>query len=1065
MLLSSKKIMAALIHGTAKQYYGFTPLSIRNCRIWLDGSDKSVLFQDTEATTPITSSGQAVAAWRDKANGYLFTQATAGNRPTYTEGSGLSPCITFTRALGTFMSGTDSASYNLGTGPVAFFLVHRNLGPSGSTGAAPFGFNAGPNGGVVFQNNSGRLQPFSSGTTAPYTSTNIRVAFFYRPPTAPAAAFLNGVFSTISETLSAVQYGTTLEIGRRPGQAGTDGEISDIIMYNRNITAGERQAVEGYFAWKYGFQSLLPTIHTYSSVSSPPLARALTPPDLFGGSVCLWLDGNDPNTISYSSGTTVSYWRDKVSNLAAGVYTEPFGSVAFTGPTYDASTGALFFNNANNPNKTSGQNGLRLMAPSGNVTSGKNLTISNTTWAIYVVYNTTRSTSGAGTTQNDVVQTRVNQATDAWAYQHHIEVGMGEGPNFVGPFQFNTDINQFTTTTEWSTSNEYNILGTFFTPTSVQIRMNGTQYAATTGTPGITVAPDIQLFTIGAHIDNRIFSGYIREIIVVDNISAADKDTEKIEGYLAWKWSLVGNLPSTHAYKNVPPSTEFPVYFPPVTSNFIIKFNKVYNDPVLRCRQATTTGSGHITYSIVTDRTNNCITTGLYFSTTLTAFNKDDVAFGTTLAANGSGNECGYLIKYTRQGYIYWVTRAISNSASLGIYFKSVAVDLDDNIYVGTITDINSINVIYTFFNNGGTVFGGTLTNNTADAIITITKYTPLGNVSWLSRITGSSASSGRANATVGLVTDSESNLFFGGFFLSESVSVYDSSNTLFSTISNIAAGNRSSFFVKYNSSGTVQHVAKALTTATGTGVPTSVNVDSSNNFFYCGSYAGTMTIFSDPSTTLSFTSPTTGSARHGFIIKYSSTLQFQWFVSIIGGTRTTVNTIVADTLSSGFYACGSFNATTCEFKNTSNTTILTLSGSTIVPEGFLAKYDANGTPLWAIKSETSAGLTEFNTIKIDSFGNIYICGMVDPNTVGDTITFRSKDVSNTYVLSTRSAAVVSFIAIYNNDGQIINVRQISQNSSGNTTNNVTAFDIDQSGNLWMGAYAAATANATYVIY
>ena len=31
-------------------------------------------------------------------------------------------------------------------------------------------------------------------------------------------------------------------------------------------------------------------------------------------------------------------------------------------------------------------------------------------------------------------------------------------------------------------------------------------------------------------------------------------ELEKAEGYLAWKWGLVNNLPSSHPYKNSPPT-------------------------------------------------------------------------------------------------------------------------------------------------------------------------------------------------------------------------------------------------------------------------------------------------------------------------------------------------------------------------------------------------------------------------------------------------------------------------------------------------------------------------------
>jgi len=62
----------------------WSPLDIASCFLLFDPTDISTLFQDTAATSPVTTSGQSVAAWRDKtSNATLFTQATAGNRPAY----------------------------------------------------------------------------------------------------------------------------------------------------------------------------------------------------------------------------------------------------------------------------------------------------------------------------------------------------------------------------------------------------------------------------------------------------------------------------------------------------------------------------------------------------------------------------------------------------------------------------------------------------------------------------------------------------------------------------------------------------------------------------------------------------------------------------------------------------------------------------------------------------------------------------------------------------------------------------------------------------------------------
>ena len=51
---------------------------------WYDPSDLSTMWQDTAATTPVTTAGQLVARIDDKSpNGYHMTQATSSKRPTY----------------------------------------------------------------------------------------------------------------------------------------------------------------------------------------------------------------------------------------------------------------------------------------------------------------------------------------------------------------------------------------------------------------------------------------------------------------------------------------------------------------------------------------------------------------------------------------------------------------------------------------------------------------------------------------------------------------------------------------------------------------------------------------------------------------------------------------------------------------------------------------------------------------------------------------------------------------------------------------------------------------------
>jgi len=72
---------------------------------------------------------------------------------------------------------------------------------------------------------------------------------------------------------------------------------------------------------------------------------------------------------------------------------------------------------------------------------------------------------------------------------------------------------------------------------------------------GTGQANDSNLFTdslIGKDQYNSYFDGNIGEILVFDS-ALSDANRQKVEGYLAWKWGMEGDLPSGHPYKSSPP--------------------------------------------------------------------------------------------------------------------------------------------------------------------------------------------------------------------------------------------------------------------------------------------------------------------------------------------------------------------------------------------------------------------------------------------------------------------------------------------------------------------------------
>lgn len=1032
--------------STSRNFYNATPLLIRNCQGWYDGSDSS----------SVTTVSGAVSQWNDKSgNARHAVQATAANRPTYSSATG---ALTFNDIQALVYTG----SAGINGGAFCAYLVYRPTNTGSFKRAidvedtsnvwflidnTQIGFNIASN---------GRTQTWTSPTTITIVAgltngSTINYSYSGAVPTAMTGSYTRGS-STTSTTIG---HG----VGGAGSAGGFIGDIYEIVIYSRYLSNQEHELITGYLGWKWGtpatYTTPYPTTHSY--YFSRPVARNLTPLDLFGGNTVLWLDGSDPTTVSFSSGTTVSYWRDKAMNGYMGVFNT--GTFSYVGPTYDATTGALYFNNLNDPNMANGRVGLRLMGANGGVSSGIPLPVSTTNFVVYAVYNSTRATN---TTENSVIQ-----LLNSGVSQYAMDIGQGAGPTYNGPFQYvpPSSIIRFTTTTSWSTANQYNILGMFCTSTTTNIRMNGTQFTQISGT-GVSTAADLAFTTIGAHYDNRAFTGYIREIIIIDGNLIADRDIERLEGYLAWKWGLTGNLPAAHAHKNYPPSVISPFPYPPTfTRNFIVKFNQ-FEDPVYRCMQHNGGTNVNFFVGMSSDSLNNPIVTGYYRTTALTIYNKDDVAFGTTLAANAANVDCGYLVKYKPQGTVSWVTRAICTSNSgVGLAFYTNLVDSADAIYVCGVTGFGTSlpNAVFTFYNNGGTVSGGTRTNaNVIDGMNSLAKYTSAGNVSWLVRIVGSTATGGTArnNQIYALAVDStSSNVFVGGWFLSASVTVYNADDTTNITLSNSALGNNSNYFLKYNSSGVLQNRTR-ITSNQGTyGNVRKAVCDISNNVLYCGQFGGTISIYTQPGSSISATLTSDG-LQDGYIVKFDSSLNFTWAVKIGGTALDATFNLVTDT-SNNVYASGYLQSATLNFYDAAGSIILSATKSSATQDAYLVKYNSSGTPQWVVTtSGVAASTNQFSTMTIDNNNNLYIHGVTNAS----SLTFSSvTSLPKTYAFTKRSSGTTlsTYVAIYDQNGQLINVRQMT--SIGGTDGvNITSpngIAVDKTGNILCGGICTTTGN------
>jgi hypothetical protein len=255
---------------TPSSTVSFLPTGISGCSLWLDPADISTVILNESSVVQL----------RDKSGlGYNMSQATSGNRPTYSTSLNGNRMLTFTQSSSTRLSNTSFPTF-IGSGPASYFLVEYNMSaPSGNP--SPFGYSAGPNSGIIMQYNAGftgGLQPFSTGVSS-FTSATPRLIFLYKVNVGSSnmIGFINGTSQTVSDTTSGT-YSGTFSVGSGPN-GFISGNICELIVFNKSLTTSERQQVEGYLADKWGVKSSLPSTHLYRNFA--PSFVGVTPDSVY----------------------------------------------------------------------------------------------------------------------------------------------------------------------------------------------------------------------------------------------------------------------------------------------------------------------------------------------------------------------------------------------------------------------------------------------------------------------------------------------------------------------------------------------------------------------------------------------------------------------------------------------------------------------------------------------------------------------------------------------------------------------------------------------------------------
>jgi len=284
--------------------------------------------------------------------------------------------------------------------------------------------------------------------------------------------------------------------------------MSEVILFNRVLTTSESQQVEGYLAWKWGLQKSLPANHPYlySPYIPSPVTTAFTP--LSVGNVALWLDALDPSTITISSGTNVNGWNDKSGNGNNATQTTAARRPAYVNGGVVFTASSTHFMDINVPFSTS-----------------------------HSVFLVSQSLTG----------------TDNYYYGR---VGGGAAPTIIQHYSGSRRIEYFDGSDRATLAES--------PPSSSPSMVNFVRSFGNTvtgfynGNSAFSIPQTWTADTVNpwAYIGRSDSGNYLNATIfefIIFRTALTDANRQKIEGYLAWKWNLVGSLPTNHPYFSTKP--------------------------------------------------------------------------------------------------------------------------------------------------------------------------------------------------------------------------------------------------------------------------------------------------------------------------------------------------------------------------------------------------------------------------------------------------------------------------------------------------------------------------------
>jgi hypothetical protein len=300
----------------------------------------AILWLDANNASTLTLSGSTVTQWQDLAGNHILT---GSNAVTYNAtGLNSKPIISFPGDANSYFYKTTNLGITSTTRYFYYFAVlqYSSSGTGGSTYSSVFGIvdrttNPMTNELIFYLVNTGNYYPMiiNDGGTFRYspivinTSANnvlICLMLEYNGSSLNQTVRYNGTASsttTATLLLASSSSTTSLKIGDSTYPGNTfKGSMYEIIMYTPTsaFTSAQIQQVEGYLAWKWGINTVLPANHLYYS-TPPSSITAQTYLPLMTNSTDIGLFPQTVNTAGTVTFTTISgkqcvYFDNNISN-------------------------------------------------------------------------------------------------------------------------------------------------------------------------------------------------------------------------------------------------------------------------------------------------------------------------------------------------------------------------------------------------------------------------------------------------------------------------------------------------------------------------------------------------------------------------------------------------------------------------------------------------------------------------------------------------------------------------------------------------------------------------------